>query len=330
MPPSSAVALKEWAAVCQALAAGRQTILLRKGGIAEGPGGFRPEHAEFWLLPTWFHERPEALKPDDRRFFAAVESPPSADRVPIELFARVIEVHFLNRAESLVPLAGEHVYGEQTVLDRFHYRRPGLWLLMLEVLRAPAAMELATWPELAGCHSWVDLPGPLPTAGLTPVLDPAALAAQVARLRAIIAPADESAAVPVASPASTSPPPASLPAVPASAQAPLDMDAISDRLGGDPVLIERMIALYRQDRQTFLAAARQALAQQDKPALLFAAHRVHGLLCHFNPAPAANVAGQLEQQARQGDFAAAQITIERLAAAIDALDAALDDWLRTV
>ncbi len=31
---------KEWSSVCQAIADGRQTIIIRKGGIAEGRDGF--------------------------------------------------------------------------------------------------------------------------------------------------------------------------------------------------------------------------------------------------------------------------------------------------
>jgi hypothetical protein len=34
------VGFKEWALVCEALGRGEQTIILRKGGIAEGRGGF--------------------------------------------------------------------------------------------------------------------------------------------------------------------------------------------------------------------------------------------------------------------------------------------------
>ncbi len=52
IPESCAVAFKEWADVCAALLDGRQSLILRKGGIEEGPGGFRPEHAAFWLYPT--------------------------------------------------------------------------------------------------------------------------------------------------------------------------------------------------------------------------------------------------------------------------------------
>ncbi len=45
MTTENSIAMKEWAAVCLALAEGRQSLLLRKGGIAEGSGGFRMEHA---------------------------------------------------------------------------------------------------------------------------------------------------------------------------------------------------------------------------------------------------------------------------------------------
>jgi hypothetical protein len=53
-------AFKEWAAVCTALAAGKQSLIVRKGGIHEGRDGFRVEHGEFWLYPTQFHQKPAA------------------------------------------------------------------------------------------------------------------------------------------------------------------------------------------------------------------------------------------------------------------------------
>ena len=51
------IGFKEWAVVCDALGRGEQTILLRKGGIAEGRNGFGFHHAEFFLIPTFFHEQ---------------------------------------------------------------------------------------------------------------------------------------------------------------------------------------------------------------------------------------------------------------------------------
>ncbi len=49
-------AFKEWAIVCEALGGGRQSLILRKGGIAEGRDGFAFLHREFFLFPTRFHE----------------------------------------------------------------------------------------------------------------------------------------------------------------------------------------------------------------------------------------------------------------------------------
>ncbi len=51
------VGFKEWALVCEALGRGEQTVILRKGGIAEGREGFSFKHREFFLFPTFFHEQ---------------------------------------------------------------------------------------------------------------------------------------------------------------------------------------------------------------------------------------------------------------------------------
>jgi hypothetical protein len=42
------MAFKEWAVVCEALGSGRQSVILRKGGIAEGREGFAFLHREFF------------------------------------------------------------------------------------------------------------------------------------------------------------------------------------------------------------------------------------------------------------------------------------------
>ena len=80
------IAFKEWAVVCRALAEGRQALILRKGGIAEGRDGFGFRHSEFFLFPTFFHEQvvkvrtPGAEIPATRpgeieiRYFAKLEA----------------------------------------------------------------------------------------------------------------------------------------------------------------------------------------------------------------------------------------------------------------
>jgi hypothetical protein len=182
-------AFKEWAAVCAALAAGRQTLILRKGGIAEGPAGFRPEHAEFWLLPTRFHERPAALAENDRHFFdehAATADPPD-DRLHISQYAVVANVIEIADERLLSALERLHVYGSSTINQRFHYRRPRLFLLAVRIYWAPAPFDIPIWPELAGCRSWVELPAALSTAGLQPAISDEEFAERLAEIRRVVA-----------------------------------------------------------------------------------------------------------------------------------------------
>jgi HPt (histidine-containing phosphotransfer) domain-containing protein len=172
------------------------------------------------------------------------------------------------------------------------------------------------WPELAGCHSWAELPRALPTDCLTGVLEPAAFAARLAHLRETLAgPPGSSAAASAAPPVG--------PAM-AAAQSPVDMRAILERFGGDEELIDRLISVYRQDRFPWMSRALGALVQQETQALVFAAHRLRGLLSHFDGSPAARTAGELEEFARQADFAAAQTAFGQLESDLAALDAALN------
>ena len=85
-----AIAFKEWAVICAALAAGRQSVILRKGGIAEESGLFRPEHPEFLLYPTYFHEHRGGVKPEFDSLFAAAEAArPEPGTIRFTHFARI-------------------------------------------------------------------------------------------------------------------------------------------------------------------------------------------------------------------------------------------------
>ena len=171
------IAFKEWAAVCEALAAGRQTIILRKGGIHEGRDGFRVQHQRFWLYPTNFHQAAEALSPDAGDFVkralagtkpgTGVSAPAT---IPVRLFAEVAAIHELATESAALNLAGHHIWSEATVRQRFHYKRPGLFLLVVRGYTLPQPVEVAQSDEMAGCKSWVTLPDPLSTASLSPVL----------------------------------------------------------------------------------------------------------------------------------------------------------------
>jgi hypothetical protein len=184
LPERCGVAFKEWAGVCDALAEGRQSLILRKGGIAEGPAGFVPEHPAFWLYPTHVHQAEQGLK--------AAATRPSPSRSPggpvaIRALALVETVAYLDRPEALPALEGWHVWTEETVAKRFHYRKPGLWVLGVRVFVRPVPWTIVETPERAGCKTWVTLDPPSSTAGLVPVLDAAEQARRRERLAEVLA-----------------------------------------------------------------------------------------------------------------------------------------------
>ena len=170
LPVSCAVAFKEWAGVCRALLDGRQSLILRKGGIDEALGGFRPEYGAFWLYPTRVHQAQQGLKPS---VAGGVEddSDSSAGVVEILGLAVVEQIGRVDRPERLARLESLHVWTADTVEKRFHYRTPGLYVLGVRVYRRPLAWRVNVTPEHAGCKTWVPLGEGLDTIGLTPALD---------------------------------------------------------------------------------------------------------------------------------------------------------------
>jgi hypothetical protein len=177
-------ALKEWAVVCAALQTGRQTILLRAGGIAERPGGFSVEHSEFWLFPTRFHQSADELVEDAALLLEQIGGCHVPEGlVRLRLYARVAATHHLSDPSQLERLEGLHILSPDTVRSRFDYRRPGLFVLTLRVCCLPEPLEIVDAPQFAGCHSWVDLQQSLPTDGLQPVLSDDEFAAQLQEIQ---------------------------------------------------------------------------------------------------------------------------------------------------
>lgn len=170
MQSANRFALKEWASVCAAIAAGRQTVLLRKGGIDEGPGGFRVQHAEFWLYPTRFHQSAAELRPDAAEFLAhPAAAPPPAGTVSLRIYAVATRVERIVDVNQLDAFRGGHILSESAVAERFHYRQPGLFAIEFIAYDRAPPHEVPELPEFAGCHSWVDLGRDLPTSGLSPI-----------------------------------------------------------------------------------------------------------------------------------------------------------------
>jgi hypothetical protein len=152
------IAFKEWAVICRGLLQGRQSLILRKGGIAETAGEFRPEHDRFWLFPTWVHQQEQGVVPEFQDLLKEVQTHrPPEGVVRLEGWVEVAGVRRVDQLEAVLALAGLHGWSEETVRARFHYRTPGLYVLLVRVFRLDRPVELPDTPTYAGCRTWVHL-----------------------------------------------------------------------------------------------------------------------------------------------------------------------------
>jgi len=179
-------AFKEWAVICAAIARGRQALILRKGGIAEDGGAFRPEFPAFVLFPTYFHEHRNGIKPEALPLLAEVEAAqPPPGTLRFTHFARVEAVAHVASLETAMNLDALHIWTPAVVEQRFHYRAPGLFALAVRAFVLPEPAETADQPEYAGCRTWVPLAEPLRTAGAAPVLTDDEFAKHLSAFRAV-------------------------------------------------------------------------------------------------------------------------------------------------
>ena len=177
------IGFKEWAVVCEAMGDGRQTVIVRKGGIAEGREGFRFRHAEFFLMPTWFHEQVAKT-----RLPAGTPLPPQIPgAIRIGLVARVEWTAFVDRLERALALEPFHILAESVIRERFEYDEArGVHVALVRVYRLDRPWEFPDAPKYGGCRSWVELPVPPEGLGREPVLDDARFAEVGAALRAVV------------------------------------------------------------------------------------------------------------------------------------------------
>lgn len=178
------LAFKEWAVVIDALLRGDQIVILRKGGLREGRGGFQIEHPEFFLFPTLFHQQRESVTPAAQaRYDEIAPRLPAPDVLRIEGFARVAAWRRLESRDSLAALSGQHIWREEVIGERFDWgRAKEIHLLAVRVYRLPQSVEMPMRPEFGGCKSWVTLTEDIPTEGAQPVLAEAGFARKLASL----------------------------------------------------------------------------------------------------------------------------------------------------
>lgn len=181
MLPANTLALKEWAIIVHALGTGKQTLLLRKGGLHERRGQFATDPTEFFLFPTFVHQMAQGVVSEAATgLHTVMESQPPAEQLVISHYATVEDLMWLDSRDRLDALAGLHCWTPETVAHRFAYGKTlGIHLFILRVYRLPQACTLPLLKRYGGCRSWVELEQPLSTVGAVPVLDEKAFAEHV-------------------------------------------------------------------------------------------------------------------------------------------------------
>ncbi len=150
-------ALKEWAVVCKALQEGRQTVLLRKGGILEYKQGFEVKHEKFLLFPTYEHQAKENLQQDyvDRLDAVIKEQPPTGKNL-LNCYAESKLVREVNDSSILKKLEKYHIWNENYVNSRMAYNpKKPMSVILLRVYNLPSPVRVDTQEEWSGCKSWI-------------------------------------------------------------------------------------------------------------------------------------------------------------------------------
>jgi hypothetical protein len=179
-------ALKEWSAVVHALLAGRQQVLLRKGGIGEKRFDVTPDRG-FVFFPTVAHSHCDRARPEFRDLLE--ESAPDSDdeRLVVRAAAKVVAVQPVNRPDNIEAIEDLHIWTAESVRrDRIEFRpKHRLAVLVVQTIPLLEPRELRRTPDYAGCTSWLSLPLADPALG-APVHTEAALREVAARVRAAI------------------------------------------------------------------------------------------------------------------------------------------------
>jgi hypothetical protein len=186
-------AFKEWAIVVDALGRGEQIVILRKGGISEGRGGFKMEHPRFLLFPTLFHQQRESvIASAQARYDEISPSFPPPEKLRLEFCAEVVVARQLESLDKAQALRGQHIWRDEVIAERFEWGRDkAIFALAIRVHRLPQLLELPMLPAYGGCKSWIEVEREIATDGAKPVLSDGAFAGKLRQFQAALGEAGE-------------------------------------------------------------------------------------------------------------------------------------------
>lgn len=162
-------ALKEWSNVVVALGSGAQTILIRKGGIADP--SFGVEADRFYLYPTYFHQGESEARPS----------------VSVTHWAELVRTWIVREETVLRTLEPFVVLPRETLAARYNFRPDqALYVIALRVwqLASPATVD---WSEgYGGCRSWISLDDEIEIDGSKQVLNESELLSRISQISALV------------------------------------------------------------------------------------------------------------------------------------------------
>jgi hypothetical protein len=157
------LALKEWSIICKAMEEGKQTILLRKGGILEYKKGFEISQKVFLLYPTLEHQAAEYLQSNYLQEYELLlkrnRSEIVQDKVnTLRIIARIEAMQEFHNYELLSKLEKYHIWNEKYVNMRMNYNpKKPMNALLLRIYKLSQPISIDVNPGWAGCKSWIDI-----------------------------------------------------------------------------------------------------------------------------------------------------------------------------
>lgn len=147
---NSNYAFREWNKVCYAIKNGKQSILIRKGGIHEGKKGFKWSHDKFFLLRSYYHFENKLLK--DSYIEKNLET---SNNLHLEVYCEIVLKKFVSNKEIINKLFSYHVYNQNLIDERFNYNDvKGLNIAVIKTYKLKNPINVGKTEDYKGCKSW--------------------------------------------------------------------------------------------------------------------------------------------------------------------------------
>ena len=158
--------------MCRALERGRQSVLLRKGGIIEETRDFALIEPRFLLFPTFEHQDRDSVQEPYRVWFEeTLDERPGPDVVRITSWAEVTDLFLTHDLDAMLALSDHYAWSTDYIRMRMAYKpRKPMNIVVVRTHLLPTAVDVPVAEHFAGCKSWVPLDDAVSLDGSSPVI----------------------------------------------------------------------------------------------------------------------------------------------------------------